>query len=142
MALSRPYRLYRRLERLDRGADPPRPRPPRRPNLPRRPGAPRRLHRLPRRLVAGHEVPVAVGVRPRLLGLALLDRADAGPGLLIPRCAAVHTFGMRFALDVWFLGEDDELLALRRAVPPGRFVAHRGAAAVLELPAPFSPSGR
>ncbi len=85
---------------------------------------------------------MAVGIRARTLGLALLDRAEVGPGLLIPRCAAVHTFGMRFALDVFFLGEDDEVLAVRRAVPPRRFVAHRGAAAVLELPARFSPSAR
>jgi hypothetical protein len=88
-----------------------------------------------RRTVAGHEVPVAVGFRARLLGLALLDRAGAGPGLLIPRCAAVHTFGMRFALDIHFLGPDDQVLAVRRAVPPRRFVSYRGAIAVLEVPA-------
>ena len=86
-------------------------------------------------MVADHEVPVAVGFRTRLLGLALLDPGDSGSGLLIPRCAAVHTFGMRFALDVYFLGSGDEVLAIRRAVPPRRFVAHRGAASVLEIPA-------
>jgi hypothetical protein len=95
----------------------------------------RRFDSLPRRLVAGHEVPVAVGHRARALGLALLDRADAGPGLLIPRCAAVHTFGMRFALDVYFLSAGGEILSERRAVPPRRFVSHRGAVAVLEVPA-------
>jgi uncharacterized protein len=93
-----------------------------------------RLDSLPRRVVGGREVPVAVGFRARLLGLAHLDQAAAGPGLLIPRCAAVHTFGMRFALDVWFLDEGDEVLE-RLLVPPRRFVAHGGAAAVLELPA-------
>jgi uncharacterized protein len=93
-----------------------------------------RLESLPHRPVGAHEVPVAVGFHARLLGLAWLDRAEAGPGLLIPRCAAVHTFGMRFALDVYFLDEDDEVLA-RRLVPPRRFVAHRGAVAVLEVPA-------
>jgi uncharacterized membrane protein (UPF0127 family) len=98
--------------------------------------ASRRFDSLPRRLVAGHEVPVAVGLRARLLGLAFLDRGAAGPGLLIPRSAAVHTFGMRFALDLWFLGGDGEVLEVRRAVPPRRFVSHRGAAAVLEIPAP------
>jgi uncharacterized protein len=95
-----------------------------------------RLESLPRRVVGGREVPVAVGFRARLIGLALLDRAEAGPGLLIPRCAAVHTFGMRFALDLLFLGDDDEVLEAHRAVPPRHFVAHRGAAAaVLEIPA-------
>ncbi len=94
-----------------------------------------RLQRLPRRLVAGREVAVAVGLPARLLGLAWLEREEAGAGLLIPRCAAVHTFGMRFALDVCFLAEDGEVLDRRRAVPARRFVARRGAAAVLELPA-------
>ncbi len=96
--------------------------------------APTRFERLPRRLVCDREVPVATGLRARTLGLALLDRRDAGPGLLIPRCAAVHTFGMRFALDVHFLDADGILLGTRLAVPPRRFVARRGAAAVLEVP--------
>jgi uncharacterized protein len=95
---------------------------------------PSRFDSLPRRAVGGHEVPVAVGFRVRLLGLALLDRGAAGPGLLIPRCASIHTFGMRFALDVCFLGERDEVLA-RIEVPPRHFAAHRGAVAVLEVPA-------
>jgi uncharacterized membrane protein (UPF0127 family) len=94
-----------------------------------------RFDDLPYRLVYDREVPVADRFRARLLGLSLLDREDAGPGLLIPRCAAVHTFGMRFALDVRFLDADGVLLSSRRAVPPRRFVAHRGAAAVLEIPA-------
>ncbi len=103
---------------------------------------PPRFDRLPRHplriggvAIGAREVPVAVGLRARTLGLALLDRDDAGPGLLIPRCAAVHTFGMRFALDLYFLAEDEEILGVRLAVPPRRFVSHRGAAAVLEVPA-------
>jgi hypothetical protein len=94
-----------------------------------------RFDSTPLRVVADNEVPVAVGIRARLLGLALLDREAAGPGLLIPRCAAVHTFGMRFALDVYFLGSGEEVLGVRRAIPPRHFVAHRGAVAVLEIPA-------
>jgi uncharacterized membrane protein (UPF0127 family) len=94
-----------------------------------------RMSSAPLQVVAGNEVPVAVGIRARLLGLALLDLEAAGPGLLIPRCAGVHTFGMRFALDIYFLGAGDEILDVRRAVPPRHFVAHRGAASVLEIPA-------
>ena len=107
---------------------------------PARPESPsRRFRSVSWRLVAGHEVPVAVGFRARLLGLALLDPEVAGPGLLIPRCAAVHTFGMRFALDVYFLGPGDEVLA-HRSVPPRRFVAHKGARSVLEIPAFSRPA--
>jgi uncharacterized protein len=99
------------------------------------PAPPRRFASLPVRRVGGMEVLVAVGFRARLLGLAWLDQADAGPGLLIPRCSSVHTFGMRFALDLCFLDAEGEPIETRRAVPPRRFVACQGARAVLELPA-------
>ncbi|MGH2940884.1 MAG: DUF192 domain-containing protein [Solirubrobacterales bacterium] len=94
-----------------------------------------RFDRLPYRFVYDREVPVATGLRARTLGLSHLDREDAGPGLLIPRCASVHTFGMRFALDLHFLDADGQVLNSRFAVPPRRFAAHRGASAVLEIPA-------
>lgn len=80
-------------------------------------------------------MPVASGFRSRLLGLAGLDPEEAGPGLLIPRCASVHTFGMRFELDVIFLDRHDRPLGYRRCVPPARLLWHRGAAAVFEVPA-------
>jgi hypothetical protein len=92
---------------------------------------------LPRAEVGGVAFPVAVDRRSRLLGLALLDRSDALPGLLIPDCACVHTFGMRFALDLHFLDRDGALLAERLALPPRRLARRRGAVAVLERPAPI-----
>lgn len=79
--------------------------------------------------------PVAKDFRTRLRGLAWRDRAAAGPGLLIPRCSSVHTFGMRFALDLFFLDRAGRVIAVRRRVPPRRVVWCRGAAAVLEKPA-------
>ena len=96
---------------------------------------PYRFRRLPTAEVASHRVPVAVTLLSRLLGLALLRPERAGEGLLIPRCRSVHTFGMRFALDLVFLDELGVPLATRRNVPPRRLARHRRAAAVLELPA-------
>lgn len=81
------------------------------------------------------EYPVATGFRTRLRGLAWRERATAGPGLLIPRCSSVHTFGMRFDLDVYFLDRDGRVLSVRRRVPPRRVLWRRGAAAILEIPA-------
>ncbi len=78
---------------------------------------------------------MARGIRARLLGLALLRRERAGPGLLIPRCSSVHTFGMRFALDIAFLDGDGRALREVRGVPPFRVVGCRAAESVLELPA-------
>jgi uncharacterized protein len=81
-------------------------------------------------------VPVAKDFRTRLLGLSRRDRAEAGAGLLIPRCSSIHTFGMRFQLDVFFLDAEGRVVAVHRRVPPRRVVWRRGAAAVLEIPSP------
>jgi uncharacterized membrane protein (UPF0127 family) len=96
--------------------------------------AARRLLRLSVATVLGREVRVARGGRARLLGLARLDRQEVGAGLLIPRCSSVHTFGMRFALDLYFLDRRGEVVAVRLAVPPRRLAFCRRASAVLELP--------
>jgi uncharacterized membrane protein (UPF0127 family) len=85
--------------------------------------------------VLGVHVPVAADPLARLLGLALLPRELAGPGLLIPRCRSVHTFGMRFELDLFFLGADGRPLAVFESVAANRTVSLRTASAVLELPA-------
>ena len=85
----------------------------------------RRLRGLPRREVLGRGVAVASTRRARLLGLAGLDREAVGGGLLIPRCASVHTFGMRFGLDLVFLDREGRAIGARLAVPPRRLVWRR-----------------
>jgi uncharacterized membrane protein (UPF0127 family) len=99
-------------------------------------GDPDRFEKLDRCSVQGFVVPVAETFGSRLLGLAGLSREQAGPGLLIPRCASVHTFGMRFDLDVVFLDRWGEPLAICRRLAPCRLVWQRGASAVLEIPWP------
>jgi uncharacterized membrane protein (UPF0127 family) len=84
----------------------------------------------------GFEVPVATTRLSRLLGLALLRRERAGAGLLLPRCRSVHTFGMRFRLDVIFLDAEGRVVDLRRSVPPCRVIRCPSAMAVLELHSP------
>jgi uncharacterized membrane protein (UPF0127 family) len=96
---------------------------------------PRRLEGLRRVNLLGRELAIAETVVSRLLGLALLDRAEAGEGLLIPRCRAVHTFGMRFPLDLIFLDRAARVIQLRRRIPRRRFVACASADSVIELPA-------
>ena len=85
--------------------------------------------------LAGRRVLVASTRRSRLLGLALLDREAAGAGLLIPGCRSVHTFGMRFGLDLVFLNGAMAPVSVRPRVPPRRVALERRARAVLELPA-------
>ncbi len=65
----------------------------------------------------------------------LLGRAPPGPrtgGMLIP-CAAVHTFGMRYAIDVAFIGRDGRIVQLRRALAPRRGALCLRAVAVVEM---------
>ena len=71
----------------------------------------------------------------RLRGLAWWDAAAAAP-LLIPRCRSVHTFGMRFALDLVWLDAHDRVVRIDRAVPPRRVRLCRRARRVLEVPTP------
>jgi uncharacterized membrane protein (UPF0127 family) len=96
---------------------------------------PPRLRGLPLTVVLGREIPLATSFRSRLLGLAHLDREEAGPGLLIPRCSSVHTFGMRFALDLYFVDGEGAVVDVRRGVPRRRFALCRHAATVVEIPA-------
>src|SRR4051812_36318566 len=85
-----------------------------------------RLDRLPRRtLPGGRRLAAAVTWRARLLGLAGLGVLSARDGLLLPVCRSVHTFGMRFALDLVWLGADGRPVRVDRAVPPRRAPAGR-----------------
>jgi uncharacterized membrane protein (UPF0127 family) len=98
---------------------------------------PPRLRRLPiaRNAPAGLEVRVAATRRARLLGLAGLRELPAGVGLLLPRTRSVHTFGMRFALNLVWLDGDACAVRIDEAVPPRRLRSCRRARAVIEFPA-------
>jgi uncharacterized membrane protein (UPF0127 family) len=82
----------------------------------------------------GMGVRVAVTPLSRLAGLSLLPSAPA-EALLIPRCNSVHTFGMRFALDLVWLDADSRVIDLTTALGPNRIVARRKARAVVECSA-------
>jgi uncharacterized membrane protein (UPF0127 family) len=86
------------------------------------------------------EIVVARTPWARLRGLALRRRPPEGRALLIPRCRSVHTFGMRFALDLVWLDSRGRVLGVDERVPPGRLRWHRKAAAVVEVAA--GDSGR
>lgn len=96
----------------------------------------RRLERLPRLAIADEAViHEATTLRSRLLGLALLRDPPSGHALLIPHCHSVHTFGMRFAIDVAFLDERGRALRVELSVRARRMLVCRAAFAVIETPA-------
>ena len=83
------------------------------------------------------EVIVARGPR-RLIGLIGRRSLRAGLALEIPRCRSVHTFGMRFALDLLWLDGRRRVVRVDRAVPPWRVRRCRQARSVLEADSRFS----
>ena len=62
----------------------------------------------------------------RLRGLLGRPCLEQGCALLIERCRAVHTIGMRFALDLVFLNRDWQVVRLVESVPPGRLLVWGG----------------
>jgi uncharacterized protein len=78
-------------------------------------------------------VEVASGVRARHRGL--LGRDGLTGALWLQPCRQVHTFGMRFAIDVAYVGRHGLVLAVRR-MSPGRLARPRlHARAVVEAEA-------
>ena len=104
-------------------------------------GAPGRLTRLRALELPGRlAIFVAAGPRARLLGLAGLASLPHGAALLLPRCRSVHTFGMRFSIDVVFLAADGTPVGVAERLRPRRLAGRRAARAVLETPS--GESGR
>ncbi len=71
-------------------------------------------------------------------GLGLMGRAslEPGAGLLIYPEWSIHTFFMRFPIDVVFVDRYDTVIGIRHAMPPYRpYAGAWGARYVLELPA-------
>jgi hypothetical protein len=60
---------------------------------------------------------------------------DSGEGLLIRPAPSIHTFFMRFPIDVVFLSRQGEVLKVAERVPPWRARSCRHSYAVLELAA-------
>jgi len=71
----------------------------------------------------------------RIRGLLLRPAPKAGAGLLIDRCAAVHTFAMSYPIDVVYLGEDYRVVRRVEQLQPWRMSSCKGARMTLELAA-------
>jgi uncharacterized membrane protein (UPF0127 family) len=76
-----------------------------------------------------------VADNPPMRMRGLLGRRDlpAGEGLLLRPAPSIHTWFMRFPIDVLFLDADLRVLDVIPELGPWRVAARRGARAVLEL---------
>ncbi len=71
----------------------------------------------------------------RRKGLLGRERLAPGEGLWIVPCESVHTFFMRFPIDLVYLDRKNRIRKLRSAVVPWRLSACFTAHSILELPA-------
>ena len=89
-----------------------------------------------RNTVLGERISLAGTSLSRMVGLLGKSGLEPGTGLLITPSQAVHTVGMRFAIDVVFIDRNWKVIHLRPDMVPFRIskICWR-ARSVLELPA-------
>lgn len=71
----------------------------------------------------------------RRRGLLGRDGLAPGAALIIAPCSAVHTFFMRFAIDVVFAARDGRVVKIVPAIPPWRLAGALSAFATIECAA-------
>jgi len=76
-----------------------------------------------RESVLGTAIEVAGTAASRARGLLGRDALADGEGLLFKRCSSLHTFFMRFPIDVLYADRDGRVLKVSSAVPPFRVCA-------------------
>jgi uncharacterized membrane protein (UPF0127 family) len=78
---------------------------------------------------------VARSFRERRRGLAKMTPLPAGYGLRILKCNSIHTVGMRFALDLVWLGRNGRVVRVDHGVAPWRMKLCVRARSVVETTA-------
>lgn len=80
-------------------------------------------------------VETAFSSADRRRGLLGRDGLSAGQALVIAPTNLVHTFAMRFPIDILFVARDGRVVKLREAVPPRRIAGAWEGFAVIEMAA-------
>jgi uncharacterized membrane protein (UPF0127 family) len=94
----------------------------------------RRLHSYPvLELETGIDMYLAHTWRARLCGLAFMSHLHVDEALVFPHCRSVHTFGMRFPIDVVFVDRDWLPIYVEYDVGPRRVLRSRFARSVIEV---------
>ena len=88
-----------------------------------------------RNTVLGDAVELADTSETRRVGLLKHERLEPGSGLWIVPCESVHTFFMKFPIDLVYLDKKRKVRKVRHAVPAWRLSACLTAHSILELPA-------
>jgi hypothetical protein len=80
-------------------------------------------------------VEIAATRTSRRRGLLGRDRLDEASAMLLAPCTAVHTVGMRFAIDVVFVDRQGYAVKVVRNLRPWRIALAAGGRAVIEMAA-------
>ncbi len=83
----------------------------------------------------GNAIDIADSSAKRRTGLLKRTGLKPGEGLWIVPCESVHTFFMKFAIDLVYLDRSRKVRKTRSAVPPWRMSACFSAHSIIELPA-------
>lgn len=92
-----------------------------------------KVSNLTRQVVLAHYVEVADRGAARRKGLLGRDSLPAGEGLWIVPCESVHTFGMKFPIDLLYLDHNRRVKKIRHSMLPWRVSACLSAHSVIEL---------
>jgi len=93
-----------------------------------------RVRNVTRGTSIGDAIDAAESTAQRRTGLLKHDKLDDGAGLWIVPCEAVHTFFMKFAIDLIYLDRKHRVRAIVRELRPWRLSMCLPAHSVLELP--------
>lgn len=88
-----------------------------------------------RQTVLAIEAEVADTSEKRRTGLLKHERLEPGHGLWIIPCESVHSFFMKFAIDLVYLDRNKKVRKVRHRMVPWRMSACLTAHSILELPA-------
>ncbi len=92
------------------------------------------VRNLTRGTVLGDRIDVADTSQKRRTGLLKHDRLEPGQGLWIVPCESVHSFFMKFPIDLVYLDRKKKVRRTRKAMVPWRVSACLTAHSILELP--------
>lgn len=93
------------------------------------------VRNLTRGTAIGDAIDSAESSAERRTGLLKHTKLEEGAGLWIVPCEAVHTWFMKFALDLIYVDRKYRVRGVRKGVAPWRFSACFAAHSVIELPA-------
>jgi len=83
--------------------------------------------------IIGEKIELADTFYTRLKGLLGRTGLGKGQGMVLVPCNSIHCIGMKFAIDVIFMDQDNRVIWIRENMEPGTSESRRDAYSVLEV---------